>query len=62
MRERTRHSYEEFWVFVNRAFDDASGVSPNPEVQKMISDLMVYFLGGQMSPAFHKEPRLSVMQ
>lgn len=49
MRERTRHSYEEFWLFVNRTFDDASSVSFDPEVQKMISDLMVYFLGGQLS-------------
>src|ERR1700683_522198 len=49
MRERTRDSYEKFWRFVYRAFDDPSEISPDPQLQKIISDTMVYFLGGERS-------------
>jgi hypothetical protein len=49
MRERTRYTYETFWKFVYRAFDDPSEISPDPQIQKMISDVMVYSIGGQRS-------------
>jgi len=47
MRERTRHTYETFWRLVYRAFDRPIEVSLNPRIQKMITRVMVYFLGGQ---------------
>jgi hypothetical protein len=43
MRQRTRRTYEAFWTFVYHAFDEPSAVSPDPELQKMVSDVMVYF-------------------
>ena len=47
MRERTRSAYEAFWGLVYRAFDDPSEFSPDVQIQKMISDVLVYFLGGE---------------
>ena len=49
MCERTRYTYETFWKFVYHAFNDPSEISPRPQIQKMISDTMVYFIGGQRS-------------
>jgi hypothetical protein len=49
MRQRTCYTYETFWKFAYRAFDDPSKISPNPEIQKMVSDTMVDFIGGEWS-------------
>ena len=47
MRERTRGAYEAFWGFLYRAFDDPGEISPDAQIRKMISDVLVYFLGGE---------------
>ena len=47
MRTRTRSAYEAFWGFVYQAFDDPSEISPDAQIRKMISDVLVYFLGGE---------------
>ena len=49
MRKRTRHAYEAFWRLVYRAFDEPEDISPNSQIRKMISHVMVYFLGGEIS-------------
>ena len=47
MRERIRGAWKAFWWFLYRAFDDPSEISPGKQTRKMISDVLVYFLGGE---------------
>ena len=47
MRLRTREAYESFWDFVYHKFHNPVEISPDPQVQKMIRDTIVCFMGGQ---------------
>ena len=47
MRLRTREAYESFWGFVYHMFFNPAEISPGPQVQKMIRDTIVCFMGGQ---------------
>jgi hypothetical protein len=60
MRKRTRHTYKAFWRFVYRAFDESEDISSDPQIRKMISHVMVYFLGGEMSLGFQHLVKLPV--
>lgn len=44
MRLRTTETYNKFWGFIYRAFDKPSEISPDPQVQKMVHDIIGYFV------------------
>jgi hypothetical protein len=47
MRRRTPETYNKFWGFIYRALDKPSEISPDPQVQNMVREIITYFVGSE---------------
>jgi len=48
MRRRTAETYEKFWRFVRHGYENASSLPVTPEAQRLVREVLVFFLIGEM--------------